>query len=517
MKKITTLILLAFVLTTVGCKKFLNVDPPSNLSGNNFWKSYEDVDNYTNGLFESFRAATFRSNMKSGAGSDEFPFFPFTGDMRMAPVVENTGAGWQRTYIKGLRDNNLRLFLNPATWTYSGVNNWNSLFNTSRFFNWDRFFKVVASANILIEKVSTVDALSEAEKKRFIAEGTLMRNMAYFMMVRLWGDVPYYTKANNTTPLSRTNMLEVLRNCVADLSAVEQDLPWTYNDPGRRAVRGMRGGALILLMHMKMWLGGFDEPNAQEHFRDAVEFGLELTTQNGGAYELLPFERYREIFRGRSKEGLFEIPQNINYGERFGWSFISDHVTQFLLTNGQLKNTYMYWDAAFLNEVFPSSKPDKRTTNWLKNRSNTTGGFSLTKYANTFITESVLSIDDSQILFRYADAFLLLAEAYAAIGETTQAVANLDIIKARAGADPYSGSSSDDLKKEIWDERCREFIGESQYYYDLVRTKNILDRELSYSGTVLTTEQFRAGAWTWPLSDAVRINNPQVTYNNYWR
>lgn len=517
MKNISRLLLISFILVTTGCKKFLNVDPPSNLSGNNFWKTYEDVDNYTNGLFESFRAATFRSNMKSGAGSDEFPFFPFTGDMRMAPVVENTSAGWQRTYISGLRNNNLRLFINRATWTYPGVNDWNSLFNTTRFFNWDRFFKVVASANILVEKVPTVEVLTEAEKKRFIAEGTLMRNLAYFMMVRLWGDVPYYTNANNTTPLSRLDMREVLKRGVADLAAVEQDLPWTYSDPGRRAVRGMRGGALILLMHMKMWLAGFDDLNAEQHYRDAIDFGIELTTQNDGAYELLPFERYREIFRGRSKEGLFEIPQNINYGERFGWSFISDHVTQFLLTNGALKNTYMYWDAEFLNKVFPTGRSDKRTTNWLKNRTSTNGQFSLTKYANTFITESVLNIDDSQILFRYADAFLLLAEAYAGVGETSSAVTNLDIVKARAGADPYSGSSMDDLKKEIWDERCREFIGEAQYYYDLVRTKNILNRDLSYSGTVLTTEQFRAGAWTWPLSDAVRVNNPSVTYNNYWR
>lgn len=514
MKYIHKLLLIIVVFFATGCEKFLNVDPPSNLSGNNFWKTYQDVDNYTNGLFESFRAATFRSNMKSGAGSDEFPFFPFTGDMRMAPVNVFSGEN-DRTYITALKNNNLFVFINRATWI--SYRDWNAYFNTTRFFNWDRFFKVVASANILIEKVPTTEILTESEKKRFIAEGTLMRNMAYFMMVRLWGDVPYYTNANNTTPLNRTDLREVLKKCVADLAAVEKDLPWTYDDPGRRAVRGMRGGALILLMHMKMWLACFDDLNAEEHYRDAIAFGVELTTQNAGAYELLPFERYREIFRGRSKEGLFEIPQNINYGERFGWSFISDHVTQFLLTNGALKNTYMYWSADFLNEVFPLGRADKRTTSWLKNRSNTSGQFSLTKYANSFITESVLNIDDSQILFRYVDAFLLLAEAYVGVGETTAAITNLNIVKARAGADAYSGNSMDDLKKEIWDERCRELIGEAHYYYDLVRTKNILNRDLSYSGTVLTTEQFRAGAWTWPLSDAVRVNNPGVTYNNYWR
>ncbi|MEO7316799.1 MAG: hypothetical protein ABIW47_16525, partial [Ginsengibacter sp.] len=76
MKKIVFLSVFAIMILTFGsCKKFLSLDPPNDLSGNNFWKSKQDVEQYTNGLYGLFRQATFRSNMRAAPGNDEFPFF----------------------------------------------------------------------------------------------------------------------------------------------------------------------------------------------------------------------------------------------------------------------------------------------------------------------------------------------------------------------------------------------------------------------------------------------------------
>ncbi|WP_315823571.1 hypothetical protein [Paraflavitalea speifideaquila] len=52
MKKtlILSITILTLLVAGAGCKKFLNLDPLSNLSGNNFWQTEADVDNYTNGL-----------------------------------------------------------------------------------------------------------------------------------------------------------------------------------------------------------------------------------------------------------------------------------------------------------------------------------------------------------------------------------------------------------------------------------------------------------------------------------
>ncbi|MCH5597290.1 RagB/SusD family nutrient uptake outer membrane protein [Niabella ginsengisoli] len=83
MKRLIYFFTAAFLIaSTSGCKKFLNVDPPSDLSGNNFWQTLKDVENFTNGNYELFRQATTRPNMQAGAGTDEYPYLPFAGELR---------------------------------------------------------------------------------------------------------------------------------------------------------------------------------------------------------------------------------------------------------------------------------------------------------------------------------------------------------------------------------------------------------------------------------------------------
>ena len=108
MKKIVFLSVFALMILTFGsCKKYLSLDPPNDLSGNNFWKSKQDVEQYTNGLYGLFRQATFRSNMRAAPGNDEFPFFVYTGDFRGAPIQPSSFASF-RTYFLQLAGNNIR-------------------------------------------------------------------------------------------------------------------------------------------------------------------------------------------------------------------------------------------------------------------------------------------------------------------------------------------------------------------------------------------------------------------------
>ena len=49
MKRILYLVILfSMLLPMSGCKKFLSIDPPSSLSGNNFWRNKNDVEGYVN-------------------------------------------------------------------------------------------------------------------------------------------------------------------------------------------------------------------------------------------------------------------------------------------------------------------------------------------------------------------------------------------------------------------------------------------------------------------------------------
>src|SRR5690606_14094322 len=176
------------------------------------------------------------------------------------------------------------------------------------------------SANILHEKVPAIaendPSISPATVKRYQAEAVFKRSLTYFFLIRLYGDVPYYTNAYNQDPLPRMNHVQVAKNCLAELEAVKDDLPWTYEDPADRSVRAMRGSALALLMHLNMWCAGFDEGNKRLYYEAVDKLGDELRLvgmEQQGAYALLPIEETASIFNGRSKEGLFEIPTNPNY------------------------------------------------------------------------------------------------------------------------------------------------------------------------------------------------------------
>lgn len=519
MKRIFLIPFIVLLFTCSGCKKYLSIDPPSDLSGNNFWKTKADVENYTNGNYELLRKSVSRLNMKLAAGStgNEFAFLPFAGDLRGAPVFENQ-VGFGRYYIADLANNNIQHFL---TLVPTG-NRWYELFNLNRFTQWEQFYKVIAAANIAYERIDGVPdpALTEADKRAYKAEAVFIRNMCYFFLVRQFGDVPYYTNAYNAAPLKRMPMVQVLQNCVADMKAVKGDLPWTYKDPVFVAVRGMRGSAIALLMHLNMWLASFDAANNTAYYTEVDKLGDELQNENGGAYTLLPLERSGEIFKGRSKEGLFEIPQNANYSESFAWSTFYDLVAYSFPGTGT-RVSQMYYDAKFIEVLYPTGQPDKRANIWfdpttLRTYNNNPQTFRMRKFLVSSDPAAIdgFGFDASQIVFRYAGEILLQAEALAELGTEDKARQMVNIIRDRAGAPRFTVGGTD-LKNEIFFERCRELLGEGHYWYDVVRTRRIIDNTYKF-GYHCSVDQYKAGAWTWPINRSALVNNPGMTLNNYW-
>ena len=519
MKRIAYLFSVVLVITSIsGCKKFLNVDPPSDLSGNNFWQTLQDVENFTNGNYELFRQSVTRTNMQAGSGNDEFPFYPFGADMRGGMMIDNTNGF--REYVRELSNNNIRsvLYGTGGLRRYWG----DEIFNLKRFTQWDRFYRVIAAANIAVDRISTVPdpALTPALKNAYLGEAVFIRNLAYFHMVRLYGDVAYYTEPYFSKPLKRLPMVQVLKNCIADMKAYYKGMVWTYDDPFYVGIRGMRGSAIVMMMEMNMWLAGFDRPNSATYYNDAIALGDEIRNENGGAYDLLPLEDYVQIFKGRSKENLFGVPQNRNYGETFGWSDFFDQVKYDLVLRGSSGSIpYTSYNPDFMRALYPEGAPDKRASLWFDPVTlyNANRSFAMKKFLVTTDPNSLDANnrnDATQTIYRYVDVFLLQAEAYAELGNEGAAKQALKIVRDRAAA-PEIVVAGEDLKEQIFLERARELLGEGHYWYDCVRTRRITD--VSYKFCYHTTvEEFQRGAWTWPIDRSALANNPEMTLNNYW-
>ncbi|WP_018627477.1 RagB/SusD family nutrient uptake outer membrane protein [Niabella aurantiaca] len=501
-----------------GCRKFLNVDPVNSMSGNNFWKSEDDVEKFITGTYGLLRSYTCMDGYSLLA----------LADFRCAAWIPSS-RGTGRTYISDLNNNRIRSLMSSTVGLAGSYGNFDQNVNQFGFQNmadWGYMYRIVTAANTILANIDSKDIadISDADRRRYKAEAVFIRSLVYFLMVRHWGDVPYVTEPSDETPHERMNQVAVFKNCTAALKEVLNDLPWTYSDPTLRGVRAMRGGALVLMMEMNMWMACFDEPGENGYYEEVVALGSQLIDQNGGAYELLPLESYKEIFKGTSKESLFEIGQDYNYGETFG---LLATIADIVLRTPYKKNvtvTYAYYATPYLMQLYDEENnglSDKRIDMWFERPTmyDGSGQFVFKKFLNTFATQQETeNPNDAKILFRYVDAYLLRAEALEKLGRNAEALADVNVIRTRAGAELFTGTETNQfgqtLEDAIWWERERELMGESATFYDLVRTKRILSGQ--YTPFPITYDEFLGGAWTYPIHPNVILRNPKVKPNPFW-
>jgi hypothetical protein len=487
-KYIALAIMLA--MTGASCKKFLNIVPVDNLSGNNFWQSKNDVETFTNGLYSALR-----DKLDDG--------FIVAGDIRNASVAISEG-----NYGSMITSNSIKALV-------SGGN----VFDWGAMTRWKPFYDIIAKANLLYSKIDAIPAskLSERDKLRYKGEAVFVRNFCYFLMVRLYGDVPYYTVAFNKEPLVRMPMLTVIDKSLADLQAAKDYLPWVHNDPTMLGIRAMRGSTIALMMHLNMWAAGFAENSKKAVYYRAVDaLATELGTTT--EYRLLPYtiEDNKRLFKGRTRESLFEFYQNFNVGEKFNekanLGYIMAHYPY--LGSEKYTDSRGYFKKKFMEKIYSDGEPDLRKDLWFDNWNSDSRKFQFKKFANVYVSGTTVRNDDDMIIFRLSDAYLLAAEANAELGDDTKGQYYVNLVRDRAGAAIIT-STGGALVDAIFKERVRELMGEGHYYYDLVRTKRILDKD--YVDTPMPVSDFNAGGWTWPIDQSALTDNPNMTLNNFWR
>lgn len=501
-KNSAAMFVLICMALSLSCKKYLVIKPLTELTGNNFYKSKEDVEANIASIYFKFFGKINESWVIGAIGeSRSGEAFAVTGSDNYA----------SRRVVEVLGQNDMISAINDQPW--QGV------FHFERITNWTSYYQAIQGANILISKLNEgIPSLSERDTKKYIAEAVFIRCFTYFWMVRLYGDVVYYTKPFQAEPLPRENMVLVMNKCIADMKEHVEDLPWTYDDPALRGARASKGAALALIMHMNMWNAGFDNGHALEYYGETVKSGEELLQKNGGAYALLPLERWPEVIKGRSEESLFEFYQSVNYGDTtsnlasFGDAFLR---YPYKFPASSFQTTRMAFKGDYMERLFPMNVADKRKELWYADIYANNGRFMMPKFAGNIYASGGenKNPDNSFLIFRLSDAMLLQAEALAELGRGGEAISYLNQVRARAGASPYQADQGM-LTDFIFLERRRELQGEGHTWFDLIRTKRILSPQ--WASHPLTIDQFNRGAWTWPIDRNSLKDNPFMTLNEYW-
>lgn len=380
---------------------------------------------------------------------------------------------------------------------------------------WANYYIVINRANNVLTKIANADVAVIKNKDRYIGEAKFLRALAYFDLVRIFGDVQMITnvptieevRATPRTPVT-TVYSEVI---IKDFLEAATKLPLIYT--GTEVGRATRGAAKAMLG--KVYLTIKDFPKAE-----AV---LQEVTAAPYTYALLP--NYNDLFDYTKNEHHSEYIFDIEYEEGLG-GLGSIFTNNFMPNVTPLLNYYGI-RGGFNESISPTMQfvnlwqsGDKRKDisvqccgSW---RNPTTGAvttFNSTtsqSYTMKYVTP-VATAGDSRAnwkVVRFADVLLMLAEAMNENGKTTEALLPLNRVRTRAGMPAYSGLTQDQTRDNIALERRFELSFEGHRWFDLVRTGKALSA-LAPVGMKDYMTVFPV-----PLSQVRVMNNPTLFPQN---
>jgi starch-binding outer membrane protein, SusD/RagB family len=435
------IILVAMFIITSSCDDFLNVEPQSSIPDTQPIFDKVSSEQALRGVYNSlYYGATFES------------IGYLSGDN-----VQWTGSQSQ-----------VQEFINHQ------VSAENSTINGA----WSSIYVTINRANHVIEKVPAVNdiQLTEALRNSIVGEARFLRALAYFDLARTWGGVPIITRPTETASdnqgIGRNTVSEVYQQVITDLDVAESLLPETTE-----RYRATRKTVWALKARYYLY---------QNDYAKAEEFATKLITDAGNYSLLKPYASFFQPASARgTRESVFEIFYN-------GTTEINTHRNQWQpQTNGGTRQ-WAPSDAAVALLNNPSIGGNR---NVLIAQDNQQRWYGNLYYRNPG--------SDPAYIIRFAELYLIRAEARAQQEKLDLALADLNAVRDRANLPPSSAATSAEILLAIENERRVEFALEPHRWYDLVRTGRA-DEVLNVTDT---------RRYVMPIPAAQRLVDPSLDQN----
>lgn len=375
---------------------------------------------------------------------------------------------------------------------------------------WSSFYITINRANSILENVPGIE-MDENLKKQFLAEAHFLRAMSYFNLVRGFGPVPLKTKEStdvSTIGAVRAPEEAVYELIIEDCNMAINGLPESV---GEETGRASRYAAKMLLAEVHLTLGNWAE--AAKEADDIIKsnrYTLVRVQEPGDFYNIFAVSTSTEDImsihhnssKGSSLPGYLHRPSTPPY------NYSSGGVYAWLPNEASFLTT---WDPADLRKDFNLyTQYIGPNGEWVDLPASTPVLFA------KFITDPTGLSIYSDPIFRYAEAFLIFAEADAMANgsPTTAAVERLNVIKRRAyGLDPHApsqvdypaGMSLEAFRETVLMERAYEFIVEGKRWHDLKRTGTVKETMAKVGRTVIDERLL------WPIPQEEIDNNPDLT------
>lgn len=531
--KVVLLLTCFAALTLLSCEKFLVQEPKNSTYREVFWNDSRAGENAIAGNY-----ALLRNVLTDG-------FF---------------GMG-NRYYMYGDMPANMYIGVYNDSYGHGalGDGNYTSNYMIQSYGNWTLFYKSIAMSNTILKEMPDVPesvlALEqdnpEAFRRRIIGQAYFLRAYTYFMLTKIWGDVPLVVEAYddpiNAPQLPRTPRAAVLQQVEDDCHRALEMLDWGYVVSGDRAVTANRGSAYALLAHMYLWRATTTDLSSDQPIMEDVhsaDTAISRLLERGGYSQVSPTENsYKQIFVGRSSEGIFElnISENTLEGSNahIGMKFLNNsHIPTYganadLFTKPAYLSSHFYklnseWQWVWHEDIWEWvwEEVNVRTLDTLDirlraNFENITAERPVcVKYSNVVFRNPGQRLEphlsNNMMLFRLSDMLLLKAEIALYKGNVNEAIDIINGFRVRYESDESSilgyGLTKSQVMTEYILERGKELYLEGHLFFDMVRTRKCFDMV-----PWLTPVRFSQGGFFWPVDPRLFSENRHLVQTEYWR
>ncbi len=161
---------------------------------------------------------------------------------------------------------------------------------------WPTTWQIISAANSAIAGAESLDGIEESRRNELIGEARWVRAFGYFMLVRLFGDVPLILEEvadpESLGDVSRTPVAQIYPEIIADLEFGKTYMPMTQNARSRAS----RGTAVAMLADVYLTIGDYAKAyeNAKWVIDNAGELGYGLE------------EDYQDLFDATKQDGMSE-------------------------------------------------------------------------------------------------------------------------------------------------------------------------------------------------------------------
>lgn len=402
-----------------------------------------------------------------------------------------TEQGWPN-YTKDNMDN-------ISKWAYANDASKGGVMNV-----WKSSYECVNRANIVLGRADGV-SMSDEARARIKGQALFLRGYTFFHLLRLWGGIPLpltYTNGIDGLEMPRSTIEESYNQAIADIEAAAEMLP-EKGAADYEVWRITKGTCYAALGQIYLYRASMNNNNA-EYLTLARDYSQKVIAS--GKYQLMP--NYTDNFywfntnAKNNAESIFELQysplsgQSNNMHIRFGlgrtnnaffgcYQYCRFGVSGFLYKemkdNGDKRAeamlTYFNGDGDG-SKVIRDHNYNADTFKWEPMVTNDKGGehqcvFNL-KYFDRHTDYTLQQPCANFGILRYSDVLLNYAEA-ANLLSAGQGLAELNMVRTRAGLPALEGASQQAIDEDILDQRRYEFFGEAKVYFEELRKDKLAD------------------------------------------